>query len=232
MHQKCHNCLGKSGNQAISALSAHGGYPHPQTSANNNKKGAFFPCPYMTLPPPNPFLPPHSLDGLKDILPDFAKDIRLNLGSVLKEDPNAGLSLNQVMGIALASAYATRHRGVIVAIEGEAANVLSAEEKNAAQAAATIMAMNNVYYRATYMTGDEELGRMPAGLRMNVIGNPGIDKATFELYSLAVSAINGCGACVQSHAAKVQQEGLSKGAVQQSFKIAAVLSAAAQALSV
>lgn len=173
-----------------------------------------------------------SLDGLKDLLPDFAKDIRLNLGSVLKEDPNAGLSLNQVLGIALASAYATRHRGVIVAIEGEAANVLSAEEKNAAQAAATIMAMNNIYYRATYMTGDEELGRMPAGLRMNVIGNPGIDKATFELYSLAVSAINGCGACVQSHAAKVQQEGLSKGAVQQSFKIAAVLSAAAQALSV
>lgn len=173
-----------------------------------------------------------NLDGLRDMLPDFAKDIRLNLGAVLKEDPHAGLKLNQVMGIALASAYATRHASVITAIEGEAATTLSPEEKNAAKAAATIMAMNNIYYRATYMTGDEELGRMPAGLRMNVIGNPGIDKATFELYVLAVSALNGCGACVQSHAAKVQQEGLSKAAVQQSFKIAAVLSAAAQALSV
>lgn len=181
---------------------------------------------------PQPLLSAATVDGLRDSLPDFAKDIRLNLAAVLKEDPSAGLKLNQVMGIALACAYATRQRGVIAAIEGEAAAVLSAEEKNAARAAATIMAMNNIYYRATYMTGDEELGRMPAGLRMNVIGNPGIDKATFELYSLAVSAINGCGACVQSHAAKVQQEGLSKAAVQQSFKIAAVLSAAAQALSV
>ena len=173
-----------------------------------------------------------NLDGLRDMLPDFAKDIRLNLGSVIKEDPNAGLKLHQVMGVALASAYATRHAAVIAAIEGEAAAVLSPEEKTAARAAAAIMAMNNIYYRATYMTGDEELGRMPAGLRMNVIGNPGIDKATFELYALAVSALNGCGACVQSHAAKVQQEGLPKAAVQQSFKIAAVLSAAAQALSV
>ncbi|MDY0008381.1 MAG: carboxymuconolactone decarboxylase family protein [Bdellovibrionales bacterium] len=173
-----------------------------------------------------------NIDGLKDMLPDFAKDIRLNLGSVFKQDANAGLALNQIMGIALASAYATRHAAVIAAVEGEAAEIVSPAEKTAAQAAATIMAMNNIYYRATYMTGDEELGRMPAGLRMNVIGNPGIDKATFELYSLAVSAINGCGACVQSHAALVQKEGLSKGAVQQSFKIAAVLSAAAQALSI
>lgn len=180
---------------------------------------------------PKPSRSVGTLEALRALLPDFAKDIRLNLGTVLKEDPNTGLNLNQVIGIALASACATRHADVITAIEGEAAAVLSAEEKNAAKAAATIMAMNNIYYRATYMTGDEELGRMPAGLRMNVIGNPGIDKATFELYALAVSAINGCGACVQSHAAKVQQEGLSKAAVQQSFKIAAVLSAAAQALS-
>lgn len=184
------------------------------------------------LSPQKPTLPVGTLDGLRDMLPDFAKDIRLNLGTVLKEDPQAGLKLNQVMGIALASAYATRHALVIAAIEGEAAAVLSPEEKTAAQAAATIMAMNNIYYRATYMTGDEELGRLPAGLRMNVIGNAGIDKVTFELYSLAVSALNGCGACVQSHSAKVQQEGLPKAAVQQSFKIAAVLSAAAQALSI
>lgn len=173
-----------------------------------------------------------NIDGLRDILPDFAKDIRLNLSSVLKEDPNAGLKLNQVLGVALAAAYATRHHAVIHALEGEAKEVLSAEEINAAKAAATIMAMNNIYYRSLYMTEDAELGQMPAGLRMNIIGNPGIDKATFELYSLAVSAVNGCSACVKSHATKVQQEGLSKAAVQQSFKIASVLFATAQALSV
>jgi alkyl hydroperoxide reductase subunit D len=163
-----------------------------------------------------------NIDSLRDSLPDFAKDIRLNVASVLKAEGNTGLSLNQVMGIALASAYATRHAGVITAVEGE----------SAAKAAATIMAMNNIYYRSTYMTEDAELGQMPAGLRMNVIGNPGIDKVTFELYALAVSAVNGCSACVKSHAGKVEQEGLPKAAVQHSFKIAAVLSAAAQALSI
>jgi lipoyl-dependent peroxiredoxin subunit D len=173
-----------------------------------------------------------NIDTLRDSLPDFAKDIRLNVASVLKADSNSGLSLNQVMGIALASAYATRHAGVIAAVEGEGAATLTAEEVNAAKAAATIMAMNNIYYRSTYMTEDAELGQMPAGLRMNVIGNPGIDKVTFELYALAVSAVNGCSACVKSHAGKVEQEGLPKAAVQHSFKIAAVLSAAAQALSI
>jgi alkyl hydroperoxide reductase subunit D len=173
-----------------------------------------------------------NVDALRDLLPEFAKDIRLNLSSVLKEDPNAGLKLNQVLGIALAAAYATRNHAVIHALEGESKEVLGAEEVNAAKAAATIMAMNNIYYRSLYMTEDAELGKMPAGLRMNVIGNPGIDKITFELYALAVSAVNGCSACVKSHAAKVQQEGLSRGAVQQTFKIASVLFAAAQALSV
>lgn len=173
-----------------------------------------------------------NIEGLKELLPDFAKDIRLNLSSVLKEDPNSGLTLNQVYGIALASAFATRSHAVIHAISGEVSSQLSPEEINAAKSAATIMAMNNVYYRATYMTGDEEIGKMPAGLRMNVIGNPGIDKVTFELYSLAVSSINGCGACIQSHSGAVQHGGLPKTAVQHSFRIAAVISAAAQALSI
>ncbi|MBI1215921.1 MAG: alkyl hydroperoxide reductase [Alphaproteobacteria bacterium] len=173
-----------------------------------------------------------NIDSLKDMIPDFAKDIRLNLSSVLKQDPNAGLSLEQVHGTALAAAYATRNRAIIDAVTGEVAQTLTPEEANAAKAAATIMAMNNIYYRSTYMTQDEEIGKMPAGLRMNVIGNPGIDKATFELYSLAVSAINGCSACIVSHSNAVQHGGLPKAAVQQAFKIAAVLNAAAQALEI
>jgi alkyl hydroperoxide reductase subunit D len=173
-----------------------------------------------------------NIEGLKDILPDFAKDIRLNLSAVVKEDSNSGLTLNQVYGTALASAYATRNGTVIQAITGEVSAVLSAEEINAAKAAATIMGMNNVYYRAIHMIEDAELGKMPAGLRMNVISNPGVDKATFELFEMAVSAINGCGGCLQAHARGIENAGLSKAAVQHSLKIAAVISAAAQALSI
>lgn len=173
-----------------------------------------------------------TIDALKEALPDYAKDIRLNLSNVIKEDPNSGLSLNQVHGIALAAAYTTKNPTVISAVQGETAATLSPEEVNAAKAASSIMAMNNVYYCSAYMTQDDEFSKMPAGLRMNVIASPGIDKLTFELYSLAVSAINGCGACVQSHASAVQHGNLPKQAVQHTFKIAAVLASAAQAISI
>ncbi len=173
-----------------------------------------------------------NIESLKGLLPDFAKDIRLNLSGVIKEDPNAGLTLTQVHGIALASAYATKHATVIAAIEGETAATLSPEEINAAKAAATIMGMNNVYYRFIHLAHDAELSALPAGLRMNVIGSPGIDKITFELYALAVSAINGCGLCIESHSAAVSHGGITKPGLQQSVKIAAVLAAAAQALSI
>jgi lipoyl-dependent peroxiredoxin subunit D len=171
------------------------------------------------------------IEQLKESLPDFAKDIRLNLSGVIKEDANSGLTLAQVHGIALASAYATRHPAVIAAVTGETAG-LSPEEIHAAKAAASIMAMNNVYYRFIHLANDTELSALPAGLRMNVIGNPGIDKGTFELYALAVSSINGCGLCIESHTHAVQHAGISKTGVQHAVRIAAVLSAAAQALSI
>lgn len=171
-----------------------------------------------------------NIESLKERLPDYAKDIKLNLSSVIRHDEASSLSLNQVLGTALASAYATRSPEVVKAVLGEAGATLTAEEIAAAQAAATIMAMNNIYYRSTYMAQDEEIGQMPARLRMNVIGSPGVDKTTFELYSLAVSSINGCSACIVSHSNAVQQHGLPKAAVQHVFKIAAVLNAAAQAL--
>lgn len=174
---------------------------------------------------------PANIEALQEMLPDFAKDIRLNLSSVLKEDPTSGLALNQVLGIALACAYATRNQSVADAVLGESV-MLSPEEVQAAKAAATIMAMNNVYYRFVHLSHDEEMGKMPAGLRMNVIVNSGIDKVTFELYSIGVSAINGCGMCIESHVRTVQQHGVSKAGAQHAARIGAVLTAAAQALSI
>lgn len=184
----------------------------------------------MTLTALNTVSAPTNLDALRDAIPDFAKDIRLNLGTVIKQDPNSGLTHNQVWGIALASAYATRHPAVIAAIAGEAASVLTPEETTAAKSAAAVMAMNNVYYRFIHLAHDTELSQLPAGLRMNVIAAPGIDKVTFELYALAVSAINGCGLCIESHTAAIQKHNVTKPGVQHCVRIAAVVTAAAQAL--
>ena len=173
-----------------------------------------------------------TVESLRDRLPDFAKDIRLNLSSVLKEDPSSGLTPKQIYGVALASAYATRNQDVITAVTADSVGVLSLEEINAAKSAATVMAMNNIYYRFVHLAHDPELSKLPVGLRMNVISNPGIAKVDFELYALAVSAINGCGLCIEAHVKTVEHGGISKQGMQHAVKIAAVLNAAAQGLEI
>jgi len=134
-----------------------------------------------------------SLSTLKASIPDYAKDLRLNLDSVLGEAGAPGLSAKQIGLVALASAIAARHAPLVAAIEADAAANATAQELNGARTAAAIMAMNNVYYRFTHLVGDNEYQTMRAGLRMNAMSNPGCDKIDFELCSLAVSAINGCG---------------------------------------
>lgn len=173
-----------------------------------------------------------TIDVLKDRLEDYAKDVKLNLSAVLSVDGAPELTKNQIYGVALASAYATRNPAVVAAITAEAAGTLSEAEVLAAQSAATIMAMNNVYYRFNHLVSDKDYGKLPAKLRMNVIGSPGIAKVDFELYSLAISAINGCGMCMDAHVHEVIKAGVSKLGVQSAIRIAAVVHAVAQAESI
>lgn len=172
-----------------------------------------------------------TIETLKAQLGDYAKDIRLNLGTVLSTDGAPDLTQEQIYGVALASAYSTKHPAVIAAVAEEAASLDDAG-KQAAKAAATIMAMNNVYYRFNHLVSDKEYSKMPAKLRMNVIGSPGVAKVDFELMSLAVSAINGCGMCMDAHVHEVTKAGVSKTGVQSAIRIASVVNAAAQALEI
>ncbi len=112
--------------------------------------------------------------------------------------------------MALSAAIASRHVPLAKDIEALATAHLSAADINAARAAAALMGMNNIYYRFLHLVEDEEYKQLPARLRMNVMANPGIDKQDFELLSLAVSAINGCGTCVASHERQLRQHGLSR----------------------
>ncbi|QSX79787.1 carboxymuconolactone decarboxylase family protein [Agrilutibacter solisilvae] len=171
-----------------------------------------------------------SLPELRSQIPDYAKDLRLNLESVLSDAGSPGLDGKRIRAIALACAIAGRHAPLVAAIESFAAEQLSPEEINGARAAAAIMAMNNVYYRATHLIQNDEYGKLRAGLRMNIMGNPGIDKMTFELASLAVSAINGCGACMDSHERTLRQHDITAQGVQSALKIAAVVHAVAVTL--
>jgi lipoyl-dependent peroxiredoxin subunit D len=171
-----------------------------------------------------------NLNDLKTRLPDYAKDLRLNLDSVLSESGAPGLNPVQIGVIALASAIASRHAPLTAAISARFADTLSDAEANGARAAAAIMGMNNIYYRFMHLVGDEEYATLRAGLRMNVMANPGCAKLDFELASLAVSAINGCGMCLESHEKTLRKHELPALAIQSAARIAAVIHAVAVTL--
>ena len=168
-----------------------------------------------------------SLQALKDRLPDYAKDIKLNLGTLAAETV---LNEKQRAGAFIASALGARNPEVAAAITAEFAPQLDAKELAAAKAAAAVMGMNNVYYRFLHLVENDEYGKLPAKLRMNAIASHGISRADFELWSLAVSAINGCGMCLEAHERAVRKDGITAEQVQAAVRIAAVVNAAAAVL--
>jgi alkyl hydroperoxide reductase subunit D len=171
-----------------------------------------------------------TLDTIRDAIPEYARDLKLNLGSVLATTGAPGLTEKQIWAVALASAIASRNVSFTRDIESLASAHLDAAYLKGAHAAASIMGMNNIYYRFLHLVEDPEYTQMPARLRMNVIGNPGIDKQDFELLSLAVSAINGCGTCVASHERTLRKHEMSREAVQSAVRIAATVHAVARVL--
>lgn len=167
------------------------------------------------------------IETIKSRIPDYAKDIKLNLSSVLTPNGAPGLDERMISAIAVASALTARNNDL--------ADLLLSPELDeatlkAVQTSVAIMGMNNIYYRFTHLVSEQDYQTLPARLRMNAIANPGIDKAEFELLCLAVSAINGCGMCMDSHEKTVRRAGMEKETVQSAIRIAAVVHAAAVVL--
>ena len=167
------------------------------------------------------------MEELRNALPEYAKDLRLNLSSLAAETT---LDEVQKAGTFLASALASRNPRVIRAVMAEFGPRLDPASRRAAQAAAAIMAMNNVYYRFTHLVESEEYSKLPAKLRMNAMANPGTAKENFELWSLAVSAVNGCGKCLVAHERVLRSHGMSAEQVQAAARIAATVHAVAVTL--
>lgn len=168
-----------------------------------------------------------SIDNLKEALPEYAKDLKLNLGTISR---TTALNEEQLWGTLLASAAATRNAKVLTEISDEAADTLSAEAYNAALGAASIMGMNNVFYRGRGFL-DGKYDDLRPGLRMNIIGNPGVDKALFELWSFAVSAINGCEHCVGAHENVLREAGVEREAIFEALKVASIIAGVGQAIT-
>lgn len=167
-----------------------------------------------------------SIDALRDALPPYAKDLSLNLTALINETI---LTDQQKWGCFLATAYAVGQGDVMRAVE--TSSNLSEAAKTAAKAAAAIMGMNNVYYRALHLMQNHDYRTLPARLRMNVIANPGVEKLDFELWCAAVSAVNGCGMCLDAHEEELRRHNTPPLAIQAALRIASVVNAVSRVMA-
>lgn len=164
------------------------------------------------------------VNELKARIPDYAKDIRLNLDAVLLR---SSLPQDEAVGAALAAAFAAKSTDIVKAISD--AGVLSEVDQQGALAAAAVMGMTNVWYSYLDQAGDEELSKQQAQLRMNVYANhAGVGPRKFELWALAASLVGKCKYCVSAHVAELKKAGLGSSELRDVGRIAAVINASAQ----
>jgi alkyl hydroperoxide reductase subunit D len=164
------------------------------------------------------------MEQLLSSIPEYAKDLKLNLQTVLKQQE---LTEQQTWGTVVASALASRNQKVIDSLLTEAAAHLQPVAMEAAKGAAAVMGMNNIFYRFQHLSEHEKYSTMPARLRMNVMRTHGSDPVDFELWCLAVSAINGCGKCITAHEKTLREKGMSEETIIAAVRIAAVIYAVA-----
>jgi len=167
------------------------------------------------------------LNSIKELIPDYAKDIRLNIDGTIARSSLEG---NDAVAVALAAAFAAKSRPIIDIIQ--ASGALSPEESNAVLTASALMGMNNVWYPYLEMADDADLKTQPAQLRMNAYAtNGGVDKRRFEMYALAASIVGKCHFCVKSHFELLKKEGMSSTQLRDVGRIAAVVNAASQVIA-
>jgi alkyl hydroperoxide reductase subunit D len=168
-----------------------------------------------------------TLETLREATPEYARDLKLNLQAVLGEST---LNPAQQYGTALAAGLASRNPRLRGALQAETLTKAGEAVVEDALAAAALMGMTNVFYRFRHLVGKESYGQLPARLRMNRIARPAGAKLDFELFCLAVSAVNGCEICVRSHEHVLREGGITEAQIHDAIRIAATIHGLAVAL--
>ena len=162
-----------------------------------------------------------TIEELLETIPAYAKDLKLNYSTLVRQNPE--LNEQQLWGTVVASAVATRSDDLTSAALEEASQHLSPQALEAAKTAAALMGMNNIYYRFLHLASNQKYGTMPARLRMNGIRTHGIEPLDFELWAVAVSAINGCGKCIDAHEKVLKEKGVSEETILAAIRIASII---------
>jgi len=164
-----------------------------------------------------------ALEELIGTLPEYAKDLKLNYSSLVKQ--NTELTPVQLWGTLVAAAIATRSGELTAAAIHDSSAVLSDEALTAVKSAAAIMGMNNVYYRFHHLTKNEKYATLPARLRMNALRGHPVEAVDFELWCLVVSAINACDKCVDSHERVLREKGATEELINAAVRVTAIIHA-------
>ncbi len=166
------------------------------------------------------------VDQIKEALPEYAKDTKLNLDSVINRST---IDVTIAQGCALAAAMATGNGKLVAFIQS---GLEDTRERDAALTAASLMAMTNVWYPYVEMANDDRLKGLPAQLRMNAIAtHGGTSKVNFEAYSLAASIVGKCHFCISAHYSTLKQEGYTVEQLRDIGRIAAVITSVAKVLN-
>src|ERR1700761_6834367 len=162
-----------------------------------------------------------NIDALLERVPAYAKDLRLNYSALVRQ--NTELTEQQLWGTVVACAFASRNRELVEAVMEEAQNKLSPQALEAAKGAAALLSMNNVFYRFQHLASNKKYETMRAGLRMNFMRQHGVDALDFELWALAVSAVNGCGKCIDAHERVLLQKEINEEKILAAVRIASTI---------
>jgi alkyl hydroperoxide reductase subunit D len=166
------------------------------------------------------------VDSIKETIPDYAKDTRLNIDAVVKRST---LAPEEAEAVALAAAFATGNTKLWTWMQTQ---LTDQKEAEAAIVAASLMAMNNTWYPFIEMADDANLSGLPAQLRMNAIAtHGGTTKARFEAYSLSASIVGKCHFCVKAHYETLKKEGYSVEQLRDIGRIASVIASVAKVLN-
>ena len=158
----------------------------------------------------------------------YVRDLKLNFTSTFT---SSHLSEKECALMALSIAVNNNNKALTNFFEQKAiAKEATAEEIAEAVGCASLLALNNVFYRFRHFTGKEKYTQIPARVRMQLMSNPVTGKEFFELMSIAVSAVNGCEMCVNAHEKSILGLGATEERIFDAVRIASIVTSAGKVI--
>jgi len=158
----------------------------------------------------------------------YVRDLKLNFTSTFTSNH---MTEKECALVALTIAVNNNNKVLIEFFEKLALSKEATEaEIGEAVGCASLLALNNVFYRFRHFTGKEKYTQIPARVRMQLMSSPVTGKEFFELMSLAVSAVNGCEMCVNAHEKSILGLGATEERVFDAVRIASIVTSAGKVL--